>query len=113
VDAGLQLGLGVRSFHYWLDQEDHVQDTRRDQEESWAEWTPTWGLSLGFPELEVRYRGSVTHGTGRPGVANPGGLRIQDAALASTNILVAPSGPLTLDEVRVMTHQISVSLPLR
>jgi hypothetical protein len=112
VDAGLQLGLGVRSFHYWLDQEDHVQDTRRDQEESWAEWTPTWGLSLGFPELEVRYSGSVTHGTGRPGVANPGVFR-GDVALASTNILVAPSGPLTLDEVRVMTHQISVSLPLR
>jgi hypothetical protein len=112
VDAGLQLGLGVRSFHYRLDQKDHVQDIRRDQEESWAEWTPTWGVSLGFPELEVRYRGSVTHGTGRPGVREQG-FMVDDVALASTNILVAPSGPLTLDEVRVMTHQISVSLPLR
>jgi hypothetical protein len=33
--------------------------------------------------------------------------------LQSSNILVAPSGPLTLDKVRVLSHQISLSLPLR
>jgi hypothetical protein len=34
-------------------------------------------------------------------------------AVLSAGIIVAPSGPLTLDEVSVVTHQISVALPLR
>jgi hypothetical protein len=44
-------------------------------------------------------------------VQQPGILEA-DVQLAS-NILVAPSGPLTLSEVRVITHQISLSLPIR
>jgi hypothetical protein len=112
--AGLQLGLGVRSIHYWLDQHDHVQISDRSLEERWTEYTPTWGLTLRFPELEIRYQGSMTNGTGRPGV-NRGDFRLEtaDALAVGSNILVAPSGPLTLDEVTVMTHQISVSLPIR
>jgi hypothetical protein len=114
VDGSLQLGLGVRNIHYWLEQQDHVQLSERSLEESWSEWTPTWGLTLGFPTLELRYRGSVTHGTGRPGVNNNQVFRgAIDVALQSSNILVAPSGPLTLDKVRVLSHQISLSLPLR
>jgi hypothetical protein len=112
VGAGLQLGLRVRSFDYQLRQWNHIEITNRRQHEDWVEWTPTWGLLLGFPTLDVRYRGSVTHGTGRPGVANNGGVFTR-GDIASTNILVAPSGPLTLGEVRVVTHEISVSLPLR
>lgn len=113
TEGGLQLGLAIRGIHYWLKQYDHIQSTDRRHEESWVEWTPTWGLSLGFPTLEVRYQGSVTHGTGRPGVAQQFGCCIlEDALAAGANILAAPSGPLTLDEVRVMTHQISVSLPI-
>ena len=110
--GGLQLGLAVRGIHYWLDQHDHVQLSDRSHEERWTEWTPTWGLSLRFPELEIRYRGSQTNGTGRPGVAPRFGPVFAEDAALSSNILVAPSGPLTLDEVRVMTHQISISLPV-
>lgn len=114
VAAGLQLGVGIRSIHYWLDQQNHVEVSRRSQEEAWTEWTPTWGFSLRFPELEIRYRGSMTNGTGRPGVVpeRGGGVALAAADVGS-NILVAPSGPLTLTEVRVMTHQVSFSLPLR
>ena len=110
--GGLQLGLAVRGIHYWLDQHDHVQNSDRAHEERWTEWTPTWGLSLRFPELEIRYQGTQTNGTGRPGV-NPGFDRfaVAEAAVGS-NILAAPSGPLTLDEVKVRTHQISISLPI-
>jgi hypothetical protein len=35
------------------------------------------------------------------------------AAPAGGGIIAAPSGPLTLTEVRVVTHQFSISLPLR
>jgi hypothetical protein len=113
--AAVQLGLMVRSIRYRLDQYDDVQLTGRTQHERWTEWSPTWGLSLRFPELEIRYVGSVLHGTGRPGVAQGccfarGG---PDVAVASGGIIAAPSGPLTLDEVRVVSHQISLALPIR
>src|SRR2546422_7252222 len=55
----------LRSVHYNLAQQDHVEAVTRHLEESWLEWTPTWGLSFRFPELELRYRGRVSHGTDR------------------------------------------------
>jgi hypothetical protein len=66
--ANLQLGLNVHTVRYRFWQNDLVQESGRTQTESWTEWAPTWGLRLRFPELEVRYQGSVTNGTGRPGV---------------------------------------------
>jgi hypothetical protein len=111
--GGFQLGLALHSIHYWLEQHNHIQISDRSHEERWLEKTPTWGLSLRFPELEIRYHGSVTHGTGRPGVQAPGRFAVADAVSVGSNILAAPSGPLTLDEVKVTTHQISVSLPIR
>ena len=111
---GLQLGLGVRSISYRLEQADYVRATEREQRESWIEWTPTWGTSFAFPGLEIRYGGRLTTGTGRPGVEQQffRGVLAADAAVGST-IIAAPSGPLTLDDVRVVSHQISVSLPIR
>jgi hypothetical protein len=115
--AGLQLGLMVRSVHYRLAQSDNVQAVAHRLEEGWLEWTPTWGVSLRFPDLEIRYRGRVTKGTGRPGVVtSPSGVFLaagRDLALAGGSILVAPSGPISLQEVSTTTHQISISLPLR
>jgi hypothetical protein len=73
---------------------------------------PTWGLRIEMPRLSIGYRGSLTTGTGRPGVGGPGGVR--DGAFApQSSVLIAPSGPLTLDGVTVVAHQISLSLPLR
>ena len=111
-ELGLQLGLAVHRIDYSMVQQDNVQLTTRRQSEDWVEWTPTWGLSLRFPAWEVRYRGSVTHGTGRPGVRASGGDVLTADAVPGT-ILVAPSGPLTLTGVKVMTHQVSISFPFR
>jgi hypothetical protein len=109
----LQLGLIVRSVHYHLAQVDHVQVASRELDQGWVEWTPTWGLSLRFPDLEIRYRGRVTKGTGRPGSGRPSGVFFasSDATFAGS-ILVAPSGPLTLHEVSTTTHQVSIAVPL-
>jgi len=109
---GFQFGLSMRSIDYRLRQQDHVQLTSRRLDEGWVEWAPTFGLRLEFTDLEIRYRASVTSGTGRPGVV-PGGGAMLEVSAPSTNILAAPSGPLTLGEVNVVTHQISFSIPLR
>jgi hypothetical protein len=113
--AGLQLGLMVRSVHYGLTQSDHVQVATRRRTEHWIEWTPTWGVNLRFPGLEIRYRGQVTNGTGRPGVTDfcTDGCVATPGTLETGGILVAPTGPITLGSVRVLSHQVSFVLPLR
>ncbi|HUF27702.1 MAG TPA: hypothetical protein VMM18_12070 [Gemmatimonadaceae bacterium] len=111
--ATFQLGLAVRSISYDLDQYDNVQARARWLKESWVEWMPTWGFSLRSAHLEIRYAGRRTHGTGRPGVAAPPMGVMAPDAVSSRTVLLAPSGALTLDEVRVTTHQVSISLPLR
>jgi hypothetical protein len=109
--AAVQLGLVIRSVHYNLAQQDFVEAATRRLEESWLEWTPTWGLSFRFPELELRYRGRVTHGTDRMVAPSSPPIFVGDAR---PGILPAPAVfPLTLEGVHVVTHQFSVSLPLR
>jgi hypothetical protein len=111
----MQVGVQLRSIKYHLDQYSHVLNAGREQDESWTEWTYAWGTSLRFPELEVHYRWRATSGTGRPGLAMGGFVVAGDAFTASSgrNFLVAPAGPLDLVPVRVTTHQLSVSLPIR
>ena len=110
-----QLGMQMRSIHYWLDQTDFVAVTERDQEEYWVEWTTTWGMAMEFDDFTVRYSGKTTMGTGRPGVDSPwlwrGGI-LEDVSMGG-DFIIAPSDDLTLQEARVMTHQISISLPIR
>jgi len=58
----------------------------------------------------------VTNGTGRPGVVRSQGRGVDFAvssAAGGSNILVAPSGPLTLTPVQLMNHQVSISVPIQ
>lgn len=109
----LQLGVQMRSIYYWLDQHDHVRDRGRALEESWIEWTRSWGLSLRFSDLDIHYRRRSTTGTGLPGVAGTGGPRIGTLDAAGASVLIAPSGPLSLQPASVTTHQFSISVPIR
>jgi len=111
----LQGGVAAHSIHYWLTQDDHVQLTSRRQYEQWTEWAPTWGVSMRFGGVDLRYVGNTTHGTGRPGITQqlltPGVLTTSDA-FGATGILAAPNGPLTLTPVTITTHQLSIAVPL-
>ncbi|MFI5229172.1 MAG: hypothetical protein ACHQWU_08895, partial [Gemmatimonadales bacterium] len=110
----LEAGVGLRTIDYRLHEIDHVAETDRWQHESWNEWTRTWGLSLHFDNLELRYAGRSTTGTGRPGITQQDFI-VPGVATASTgpNILSAPNGNLSLTGVTTTTHQFSVSLPVR
>lgn len=111
--VGLQLGLMMRNIDYRLRQSDNVAVTQRALRTGWLEYTPTWGMSFRFPELEIRYSGRVTKGAGRPGGFDPFIVGVRDLAIAGGAILAVPTGPLNLTDVNTSTHQISVSLPLR
>lgn len=108
-----QLGMQMRTIHYWLDQVDNVLVTTRDQEEYWVEWTTTWGVTLDFSDFKVRYAGRTTMGTGRPGVDAQGiWFGGMEDGMSSGDFIIAPSDALTLEEARVVTHQLSISLPI-
>ena len=89
-----------------------MQDTSSRQYEQWVEWAPTWGASMRFGDVDVRYVGSTTHGTGRPGITYQSVRAVPTPHFGSSNVLAAPSGPLTLTPVSVTTHQLSLSVPL-
>jgi hypothetical protein len=112
--GSIQLGLQVRSYDYDMDQKNHVTGTFRGQGEHWMEWTPTAGATLRVSGLEVRWFGSATTGSGRPGVSSWATPTFDDApTLSSGDFLVAPQGPLTLQNATVWTQQLSVRIPIR
>jgi hypothetical protein len=109
---GFQLGLQAAARETELEQWNVVTAIRRDQHESWMEWTPSLGAVVKFPEVEVRYAGWIATGTGTPAVDfGPRGARA-NAAETAADFLVAPAGPLVLQEAHVTSHQITVRLPL-
>ena len=109
----IQLGLILHPIQYWLAQTDNVQRVSRNLSSGWVEWTPTWGVSYRQPEFEIRYQGRVTKGAGRPSGFQQFIGGFGDTRLAGATILAAPSGPVSMTDVSTVTHQISVSLPLR
>ena len=117
--VGLQLGVTVHATNYRLSQYDDVQATSRIQLENWVEYGPTWGLTLHFPEFDLRYQGRAMNGAGRPGVDSNSGRGVDLLPLAGTptvsgsDIVAAPTGPLTLSPVTTFAHQISLSLPIK
>lgn len=111
--GGFQFGLQLKSIDYTLEQVDMVAETKRKQEESWREWTPTWGGHLDFGEVELWYSGRLTTGTGRPGVEQGFIARGADFSAASSDYLLAPEGTLTLIGETVWAHQLAVILPVR
>jgi hypothetical protein len=56
----------------------------------------------------------VTSGTGRLGADTTfGGVFPTINQIASADLIVAPSGPLTLQDVSVVTHQLAVRVAVR
>lgn len=108
----MELGLTWRSIDYTLHQTDHVASTNSRQTQSWMEWTRTWGFALRFSDLQIRYTGRQTTGTGRPGIAPQGVVFAPATADAAVNFLSAPGASTSLTGVAVTTHQIAVSVPI-
>ncbi len=118
--ATLKGGLNVRSISYELEQINHIEpfsamSHKRKQDESWMEWTPSLGVSLALQGVTLHYTARITTGTGRPGTRwSP--ARMAESGLDSTfssDFILAPQGPLTLQDARVTTHQLSVVIPMR
>ncbi|MGH7505734.1 MAG: hypothetical protein ACRELX_08785, partial [Longimicrobiales bacterium] len=105
--GGFQLGLGVKMYDYRLRQENYVSEETRRTNDSWFEWTPSWGAVFKRSGVELRYTGRITMR----------GLPLLDseqvdfiAPLADApDILAAPTAPVTLPDYHTFTNQLSVS----
>jgi hypothetical protein len=112
-DFGFQFGLEVRSYDYTLDQTNHVDASFRTQDETWMEWTPTLGATFHLNDVEVRYAGRITTGTGQPGVARSLSSEATAAMDVGGDFILAPEAALTLQDANVLTHQLVIRIPIR
>jgi len=110
----LQGGGQLKAYRYRLDQWDALQQAARGSNEGWEEWTRSWGVGIHLSRLELRYRGRLTTGAGRPGVDDLGIVVFTpfDAVPIGPGGFFGPP-PLPFGQVRVTTHQISLSIPIR
>jgi hypothetical protein len=106
-------GVLVRSISYEMEQFNRVEAQKRNQDESWMEWTPTLGVGVRLEGAEIHYAARILSGTGRPGIQWTGQPAATMDLAQSLDFLVAPSGPLTLQDARVVTHQLAVVIPIR
>jgi len=112
--GSVQVGIRVIRYGYDLVQQNFLRDTTVVTDESWIEWSPSWGGSLRLGRAEVRYTGRwVARGFDPPrdqvwlvraeaDFAVPGG----------NDFIVAPTDPVNLPDFRVTTHRLTVSVPL-
>ncbi len=109
---GFQIGMQVRTIHYRLKQTNYIFVSQRKQIESWTEWTPSLGFIIKLENFQIHYDGRFLTGTGQPGVTSNMFLST-DFGASKANYIVAPSGPLTLNETVVFSHRVSIIIPIR
>ncbi|GAA5522340.1 hypothetical protein Asal01_02298 [Fodinibius salicampi] len=112
--ALLEAGILAKTYRYDLKQKDYVEDTYREQEESWTEWTFSLAAGAIFRDITIQYTTLITTGTGQPGTASTGGWTMNAANAFSMGgeFIFAPDGELALESAKVFTHQLTVTLPL-
>jgi hypothetical protein len=111
--ASVQLGLRVNRYGYHLDQQNFLRDTTVSTDESWIEWSPSWGGSLKLGRAEIRYSGRwVAKGFDFPGQVWLVRAEADIAVPGGNDFLVAPTDPVDLPDFRVTTHRLTVVVPL-
>jgi hypothetical protein len=113
-DLGVRLfaGLDARGIKYRLDRDDHVTDVGTRTHRAWNEWSGTWGATFLFPVVEVQFRSRLTSGLRRPDIDVPTDLPISVLSFRSDVVPFGRVSTVSMRDVRVATHQITVSLPI-
>jgi len=106
----LDYALGVQ-FHfnkYNLKQNDNIINTSRAADENWLETTLSGGLTINISNFQILYSLQVILGNGIVG-AEGGGIEGWEASSMGnrSDFLIAPYGSLVVDEIPLITQQIS------
>lgn len=113
-EVRVQGGIEGRSYSYSLEQVNNVERTKRNQEESWMEWTPAASAVVAFDGFDLQYGVRFTTGTGHPGTDRGGGFfgAVEAVSNSGNDFVTAPEGPLTLEGATVVTQQIWIGVPI-
>lgn len=104
----VQFGTQVRSVRYTLEQHDFGRSVYRERRNDWNEWTHSWGTSFVFPRFEFAYQLRMLSGLGRLNTPPRSDTFVPDVVF-----FPAPVGGVTLYPVRVTSHQVFFTWPLR
>ncbi len=112
-NTAFQLGLRMHSVDYRLRQQDHVEMTRRTQNEEWIEWTPSWGFRVRFSNIELRYQGWASSASHFPFIDLSDLFGDNLLQVSNPDILAAPRGDLAIPDLTVTSHRLAISVPIR
>ena len=109
----IQLGFAAHMTSYRLRQQNHVQDTERQQSASWTEWGPTLGVGFRTRLVEVGYTLQMNCAPESCTIATGDDVTVAPAT-PGTGAVVAPvgNGP-GLGYGRTLLHRVTITLPRR
>jgi hypothetical protein len=106
----LQAGTELRSVNYDVEQHDRLRSTFRERSNSWREWTHGAGATFVFSRFEFGYQLRVLSGMGRLGVPP----ETDFGPVVFDSFRGGPvSAGITLYPVRVTSHQMFFTVPVR
>jgi hypothetical protein len=107
-----RLGVQLHFNKYDLKQDDNIIMTSRRADENWLETTLCGGLTLKFSQVQILYSLQIILGNGLVGVESNWTTRFAVEDAARNDFLIAPYGALIVDEIPLVTQQISVAYNL-
>jgi hypothetical protein len=112
---GFELGLGVYSIDYRLQQQNNVLKTSRRLLENWMEWTPTFGLAYKAKSMTLRYAYATSCAGDNCFSLGDRVELISPTAGGdfATGIIAAPSSALTFNGGHASSHKVWVAVPIR
>ena len=107
----IQLGFAAYMTSYRLRQQDHVQDTERQQSASWTEWGPTLGVGFRTRMFDVAYSLQMSCAPESCNIAQGDDVTVAPST-PGTGAVIAPvgNGP-GLGYGRTLVHRLTITLP--
>lgn len=107
-----RLGAQLHFYSYDLEQHDNLRQTSRSASHDWLETTLSGGFNLKFSNLELMYTLQVVLGNGLVGTdratTTTPGFTARD-----NDFLVAPAGNLVVENITLLTHQLTFVYRMR
>lgn len=104
-----RLGAQLHFYKYDLGQVDNLRHNSRNADEHWLETSLCGGLTFKFSGFQIYYTLQIILGNGLVGTQTNNIIPLMDYASdkSASDFLIAPSGPLTVDNITLITQQIT------
>lgn len=101
-----RFGVQFRFYRYNMNQNDNIRRTARVFSTDWLETTASGGLTANLGNIRLMYTLQLVFGNGMVGTASSG-VTPSDAGARTADFLPAPSGSLVVDNIILVTQQLT------